>query len=216
MKNLNIGTRLALGFSIVLLLLVALTGIGVWRMHSASEITDEMIKVKVRNERMIAEWGKVIEVNAARTTTAWLAADPVDAKGGRRPDEEIVGARHRGPGHRWSIPCRPGRKGAAGAVLYAQSLHAARAQVFKEKAAGNLDAAREIYEKDMVGKRDRLPGRAGALSSISARCSTRPRRTGRGAVPERAQMIMALGCMAILLGPRLRLVHHAVDHAADQ
>jgi methyl-accepting chemotaxis protein len=80
MKNLRIGTRLSLGFAIVLMLLVALTVIGVWRMQSASAMTDEMIGVKVRNERLIGEWAKVIEVNAARTTTAWVLADPAEQK----------------------------------------------------------------------------------------------------------------------------------------
>src|SRR3979409_2552434 len=80
MKNLRIGTRLSVGFGTVLLLLVALTIIGVWRMHSASAQTDELVNVKVRNERLIDEWAKVVEVNAARPTTAWKVSDAADQK----------------------------------------------------------------------------------------------------------------------------------------
>ncbi|NHZ90429.1 hypothetical protein F2P45_15580 [Massilia sp. CCM 8733] len=80
MKNPSIGTRLTLGFAVVLLFLVVLTGIGVWRMQQASVMTDNMVKQTVRNERLIDEWAKVIEVNAARTATAWKVSDPADQK----------------------------------------------------------------------------------------------------------------------------------------
>jgi hypothetical protein len=63
MKNLSIGTRLTLGFAVVLSFLVALTCIGVWRMQQASVLTDNMVKQTVRNERLIDEWAKVIEVS---------------------------------------------------------------------------------------------------------------------------------------------------------
>jgi methyl-accepting chemotaxis protein len=80
MNNLKIGTRLGVGFSLILLLLVAMTAIGILRLSSASARTDEMINVKIRDERMIAEWGKIIEVNAARTTGAFMVRDPADQK----------------------------------------------------------------------------------------------------------------------------------------
>jgi methyl-accepting chemotaxis protein len=39
-----------------------------------------MINVRIRDERMIADWGKIIEVNAARTMGAVMATDPADQK----------------------------------------------------------------------------------------------------------------------------------------
>src|SRR5450830_867488 len=75
MKNLKIGARLGVGFSVVLLLLTVLTAIGILRMNRASDMTDEMINVRMHNERLISEWFKVIEVNAVRATAAWQVAD---------------------------------------------------------------------------------------------------------------------------------------------
>ena len=69
MKNLNIGARLGLGFTIVLLFLVLLTAIGVWRMHSASAATDALINVKVKNERMIMNDNLIRIVGQVRTGT---------------------------------------------------------------------------------------------------------------------------------------------------
>ena len=61
MKNLTIGTRLALGFFIVLALLVALSAIAVWRLQSASAMTSELINERIRNERLIELGREVAE-----------------------------------------------------------------------------------------------------------------------------------------------------------
>ena len=73
MKNLKIGVRLGGAFAAVLLLLTSLTVVGIVQMQSASKETDALVNVEVRNERLIAEWTKVIEVNAARLMV-WQAA----------------------------------------------------------------------------------------------------------------------------------------------
>jgi methyl-accepting chemotaxis protein len=80
MKNLPIGTRLGLVFSMIVLLLLAVTAVGVWRMSTASVMTNQLVQSRLPNERMVDEWFKVIEVNAARTTIAWRATDPAEQK----------------------------------------------------------------------------------------------------------------------------------------
>ena len=78
MKNLNIGARLALGFAAVLCLLIAVSVFAIVRMNSASVMTDNLVSDQVYNERLLAEWRQVVEVNAARTTAAYLAVDPAE------------------------------------------------------------------------------------------------------------------------------------------
>ena len=80
MKNLKIGSRLGIGFAVVLLLLAALTAIAVVRMQAAYEITDRLINTSYKNQRLVAEWAKIIELNASRTNAAWLVVDPVHQK----------------------------------------------------------------------------------------------------------------------------------------
>ncbi|QBE65150.1 methyl-accepting chemotaxis protein [Pseudoduganella lutea] len=75
MNNLRIGARLALGFALVLVLLAVMTITAVTRMQGASRLTDELVTQRVHNERLMAEWNKVIEVNAARTIAAFLVPD---------------------------------------------------------------------------------------------------------------------------------------------
>ncbi len=155
MKNLPIGVRLGGVFALILLLLLAVTAIGVWRMSGASVMTDQMVKNRLPNERMVEEWAKVIEVNAARTTTAWRAADPAEQK-------EVEAQMKKSSARATEIQntlaktiADPAAKAALDKVLDTRKAYTeARARVFKEKAAGNLDVAKEIFDKDMAAKRE--------------------------------------------------------------
>lgn len=49
----------------------AMTVVGLVRLQSASAKTEALVAENVRNERLVAEWRKVVEVNAARTTAAY-------------------------------------------------------------------------------------------------------------------------------------------------
>jgi methyl-accepting chemotaxis protein len=155
MKNYSIGIRLGAVFALILLLLLAVTGIGLWRMQDANQMSQDLIKQQLPNERMIDEWFKVIEVNAARTTTAWRATDPSEQK-------EVEAQMKKSSARATEIQDTLGKtltdpraKAALDKVLETRKAYTgARANVFKEKAAGNLDAAKEIFDKDMAAKRE--------------------------------------------------------------
>jgi methyl-accepting chemotaxis protein len=80
LRNLRIGTRLGFGFAVVLALLALMTLVGVLRMQQASRMTEQLVAEHTRNERLMAEWTKIIEVNAARASAAFLATDPAEQK----------------------------------------------------------------------------------------------------------------------------------------
>ncbi|MGJ9420779.1 MCP four helix bundle domain-containing protein [Massilia sp. CMS3.1] len=146
MKNINIGTRLALGFAIVFSLLIALITIAVIRMSLASSMTDELVHVKVRDERLIQEWQRVIEVNAVRTSTAWLATDlkkqtdieaqiKVSSARATQIQEKLV-----------EVLQEPLAKSQLEKVLATRSAYvAARAKVFSAKASGDMALAEQTY-----------------------------------------------------------------------
>ena len=154
MNNLRIGTRLGFGFALILLLLTAMTIIGILRLSSASAMTDAMIQEKVRDERLVSEWVKIIEVNAARTTGAWMVADPADQKllegmmaksSGRATEiQEMIGA---------SLSDDEARALFKQVGITRKAYTDARKQVFVAKNAGDMEQARKIYESDMTAKR---------------------------------------------------------------
>ncbi|WP_215409864.1 methyl-accepting chemotaxis protein [Janthinobacterium sp. JC611] len=77
MKNLNIGSRLGVGFAVVLLLLAALTITALVRMQTASDLTYRLINTSIKNQRMVAEWSKIIELNSVRGVASFEITDPL-------------------------------------------------------------------------------------------------------------------------------------------
>jgi len=75
-NKLNIGTRLALGFLLLLLLLALLAGIGLWRIQGSSAMAEEVIGRRLAIERAITEWRRATALNAVRTIAAGKIDDP--------------------------------------------------------------------------------------------------------------------------------------------
>jgi methyl-accepting chemotaxis protein len=201
MKQMSIGSRLALVFALVLGLLVALTAIGVWRMNSASAMTSDLIATKLQNERMVEEWFKVIEVNAARTTTAWQATDPElqkaveaqmkksSARATEIQDKLAVTVKH------------PSAKAALDAVLATRKAYTgARSRVFKEKAAGNLDAAKAIFEGEMSVTREAYLASLETLSQTQRKLLDATAEEIAANYRSGRRMMLALGALALALG----------------
>ncbi|MDB5792898.1 MAG: rane protein [Massilia sp.] len=75
MKNLKIGARLGIGFAIVLALLLAVTITAIVRMQAAGDLTHRLVDTSIQNQRNVAEWGKLVELNSAMLQTAYVASD---------------------------------------------------------------------------------------------------------------------------------------------
>jgi methyl-accepting chemotaxis protein len=201
MKNINIGTRLAIGFAVVLSLLVALTAIAVWRMQSASAMTDELVNVKVRNERLISEWQQVIEVNAARTTAAWLATDAADEKAVDALMKASSASATVMQDKLVQVLQEPLAKAQLAEVLTTRAAYtAARAKVFKDKAAGELASAKQIYSQDMVGKREAYLGALAKLLVTERKVLDDTAAQISSQYESGRNLLLALGALAILIG----------------
>jgi methyl-accepting chemotaxis protein len=79
-KNLKIGTRLGMGFAVVLLFLGVIAGLGVWRLQSVGLATDMMAKEALVKERLAAEWLVATSTNSVRTFALVKSTDPDDQK----------------------------------------------------------------------------------------------------------------------------------------
>jgi methyl-accepting chemotaxis protein len=201
MKNLNIGSRLALGFAIVLSLLVALSAVAIWRMHSASAMTDYLIGERVRNERMIGEWAQVIHVNAARTTAAWLAVDPAEQKAVEDQMKQSSAHATEVQDKLVELLREPAAKDQLAQVLATRAAYtAARASVFKGKAAGDLEAAKQIYSKDMVGKREAYLDALGKLSAAQRKALDETADVISAQYASGRNWLIAMGALAIAIG----------------
>ncbi|NRR33304.1 MCP four helix bundle domain-containing protein [Oxalobacteraceae bacterium] len=76
MKIIKTRTRMAAGFGAVLLLMMTVTGIGIWRLQAVADATREMIQTPLAKERLISDWDSLINASVARTTAAAKSNDP--------------------------------------------------------------------------------------------------------------------------------------------
>jgi methyl-accepting chemotaxis protein len=75
MKNLRIGTRLGVGFCLVLLSMVLMTAIGLWRMAAVADATHAMMQQPLAKERTISDWYRLIHTSVRRTTAISKSRD---------------------------------------------------------------------------------------------------------------------------------------------
>jgi methyl-accepting chemotaxis protein len=200
MKNLRIGTRLGLAFAVVLALLAAMTVVGIVRLQSASAKTGALVAQNVRNERLVAEWQKVVEVNAARTTAAYMVSDPLQQKAieaqmaaasGRATEiQDLLG----------KLLTHPPSRAAYEKVLASRKAYVdQRKAVYKAKADGDAETAARLFI-DMEARRvvylDALDEVTRAeqsnLDAVAAEIQA-GNRSGR-------DMLIALGVAAVALG----------------
>ncbi len=78
--DLKIGTRLGIGFALVLVLLSVIAGLGVWRLQKVGDSVDEMTRQALVKERLTAEWLQATSVNSVRTFGLVKSADLDDSK----------------------------------------------------------------------------------------------------------------------------------------
>jgi methyl-accepting chemotaxis protein len=76
LKDLKIGTRLGIGFAAMLLLLAAISGIGVLRLDSVGDATEDMVRGAMVKERMAGELARLLGPAIVQTFAMVKATDP--------------------------------------------------------------------------------------------------------------------------------------------
>ncbi|MGK5029442.1 methyl-accepting chemotaxis protein [Janthinobacterium sp. MDT1-19] len=75
LRNVSIGVRLGLGFAVILLFSMVITGISVWRLHDVATATRNMMEQPLAKERYISDWYSKIDSGIRRTTAIVRSAD---------------------------------------------------------------------------------------------------------------------------------------------
>jgi methyl-accepting chemotaxis protein len=73
--NMKVGTRLALGFTLVFLFLAAVTAISIWNFKTVSMMTDTVVNQDIVKERLMRAWSSYTQLNGARTVTIIESTD---------------------------------------------------------------------------------------------------------------------------------------------
>ncbi|MDD0815142.1 methyl-accepting chemotaxis protein [Curvibacter sp. HBC28] len=74
--GLRIGSRLALAFAVLILLMTAMLAVGVWRLQGIAAHTQQMMERPLTKERLVSDWYRTIHTSVRRTTAVVKSADP--------------------------------------------------------------------------------------------------------------------------------------------
>src|SRR5471032_1823415 len=89
--NLNIGKRLGIGFSVILAILILITGLGIYRLQGVAGATRAMMAVPVAKERMLGDMYRHVFAGIRRTSAIAKSEDPALAEFFAADTARIVG-----------------------------------------------------------------------------------------------------------------------------
>jgi methyl-accepting chemotaxis protein len=75
MKNLNIGKKIAVVFTIVLMVSIVITGVGLWQLHKVTASTKELMALPLAKERLVSDWYRTIYGGSRRTLAIAKSSD---------------------------------------------------------------------------------------------------------------------------------------------
>jgi methyl-accepting chemotaxis protein len=75
MQNLNIGKKIGVVFSIVLMISIAITGVGLWQLNKMTASTKELMALPLAKERLVSDWYRTIYGGSRRTLAIAKSSD---------------------------------------------------------------------------------------------------------------------------------------------
>jgi len=155
MKNYRIGVRLGIGFVAMLMLMAVMVGIAVWRLQGIGDATDDMVKNALQKERTANQWHAAIKENGVRTFAVMRSDDAefqkyfqtqIDNESKRISEvQKRVEAAVTSPQEKQLFD-NVGKLRAA--------YRTAREDIFKMKAAGKVEEAKQLTNTKLVKMMD--------------------------------------------------------------
>ena len=75
MGNLNIGKKIAVVFAVVLVVAIAITGVGLWQLNKITASTKELMALPLAKERLVSDWYRTIYGGSRRTLAIAKSSD---------------------------------------------------------------------------------------------------------------------------------------------
>jgi len=151
MKNLKIGTRLALGFGLVLVSMALMTAIGLWRMEAVAQATHAMMQQPLAKERMISDWYRLIHTSVRRTTAISKSTDaslgPFFAEDAASSSQEVKELQQKVA----ALADTPQEQAVLDSMEPTRKAYiSSRDEIVKLKKDGQLDAADQVLQQKFI------------------------------------------------------------------
>jgi methyl-accepting chemotaxis protein len=199
--NLKIGTRLGIGFAIVLSLSIILTATGIWNMRQVAVATQQMMEKPLAKERIVADWYVLIDSAVVRTS---LIAKSTDESLATTFAEDIDASVKKGTGIQNSL--EPLLTSDAEKEMYKviKTLRAkyqqAKVSVMKAKLAGNTEESSRIYNSEFIPNAKSYEGQILAFLSLQRKSIDLTGREIAQLYSSSFNLMVLLGVLMVALG----------------
>ena len=151
LRNVSIGVRLGLGFAVILLFSMLITGISVWRLHDVATATRTMMEQPLAKERYISDWYGRID-SAVRRTIAIARSSDTSLSGYFAEESKVSSASSAELQKKIeALIDKPEEKAMFAGLLEQRKVYiGSRDQVYKLKGESQVEAANEVFEKTFV------------------------------------------------------------------
>ncbi|MFZ6646951.1 methyl-accepting chemotaxis protein [Undibacterium sp. TJN25] len=197
----KIGTRLGMGFTSVLLLMVVMTCVSIWRLQGVGNATDGMVKADLVKERLATEWLKSVDTNGIRTLALIKSNDAEDQKFFQKQiDDQKVRVSEIQKQLEQMIHTDAGKRLFADVGEQRKVYFAIRDHVFELKKAGNEEAVKSETVSKMLPAMNAYSSSVGKLVEYQMNLINNTA-TGIGNDFSSGRMlIIGLGIAAIVVG----------------
>eukprot|EP01133_Synstelium_polycarpum_P020173 gene20173-24191_t len=151
LRNVSIGVRLGLGFAVILLFSMLITGISVWRLHDVASATRVMMEQPLAKERYISDWYGRID-SAVRRTIAIARSSDTSLSGYFAEESKVSSASSAELQKKIeALIDKPEEKAMFAGLLEQRKVYiGSRDQVYKLKGESQVEAANDVFEKTFV------------------------------------------------------------------
>ncbi|MFA6070262.1 MAG: methyl-accepting chemotaxis protein [Janthinobacterium sp.] len=151
LRNVSIGVRLGLGFAVILLFSMIITGISVWRLHDVASATRTMMEEPLAKERYISDWYTRID-SAVRRTIAIARSSDTSLSGFFAEESKVSSASSAVLQKKIAALLKdPKEQAMFASLLELREVYVgSRDQVYKLKGESQSEAANEVFEKTFV------------------------------------------------------------------
>jgi len=199
-SDMKVGTRLGGGFSILIVLVLAIAAIGTWRLRDIDRAVATMVSDVIRKERLFSEWAANTNINGARTISVAESADPERQKQLQARIKETSARISEIQKTLTELDKSPEEKAMFDKIGARRTVYvAAREEVFKEKTVDETNARAMVQNKlepaldaYVASIRELSAYQAKAIVSLADATTALSRASGL--------LLMLLGGVATLLG----------------
>jgi methyl-accepting chemotaxis protein len=151
LSEMKVSNRLAIGFGVTLLLLLAVAIASWMSIRQTAQDTDALLDQHLKTERLVSGWKGIVEINVQRALAASKTDDPATQK---MFEDGIANTSKVAEGYQRQIVELMSDSQAKSLFDAAQekrkTYQAVRKQAFAEKAAGNIEHTNQIIEKEFI------------------------------------------------------------------